>query len=81
MKRLFVGLATAVFLLGAVPGVVCPAIAEAIPGGPVPLNAWPGCPEDSPSGPCASTSTAGHQFPVSAVVSVIPIQLMAPVSW
>jgi hypothetical protein len=52
MKRLIVGLATAVLLLGAVPGVVSPGTAQAIPGGPVPLNAWPGCPEDSPSGPC-----------------------------
>jgi hypothetical protein len=50
MKRLFVGLATAVMLLGAVPGVV--GTAQALPGAPVPLNAWPGCPEDNPSGPC-----------------------------
>ena len=26
--------------------------AQALPGGPVPLSAWPGCPEDSPAGPC-----------------------------
>src|SRR6185369_98407 len=26
--------------------------AQALPGGPVPLSAWPGCPEDNPSGPC-----------------------------
>ena len=25
--------------------------AQALPGGPVPLSAWPGCPEDNPSGP------------------------------
>ena len=26
--------------------------AQALPGGPVPLSAWPGCPEENPSGPC-----------------------------
>ena len=26
--------------------------AQALPGGPVPLGSWPGCPEDNPSGPC-----------------------------
>jgi hypothetical protein len=26
--------------------------AQALPGGPVPLGSWPGCPPDSPSGPC-----------------------------
>jgi hypothetical protein len=52
MKRLVVGLATAVLLAGSVAGVVGPGTAQALPGGPVPLNAWPGCPEDNPSGPC-----------------------------
>ena len=28
--------------------------AQALPGGPVPLGSWPGCPEDNPSGPCHS---------------------------
>ena len=26
--------------------------AQALPGGPVPLGSWPGCPPDNPSGPC-----------------------------
>ncbi len=26
--------------------------AQALPGGPVPLQAWPGCPNDHPEGPC-----------------------------
>jgi hypothetical protein len=26
--------------------------AEALPGGSAPLGSWPGCPPDSPSGPC-----------------------------
>ncbi|MGX9788082.1 hypothetical protein [Mycobacterium sp. MMS18-G62] len=27
-------------------------IAQASPRSPVPLNAWPGCPDDHPEGPC-----------------------------
>lgn len=26
--------------------------AQALPGGPVPEQAWPGCPDSNPSGPC-----------------------------
>jgi hypothetical protein len=26
--------------------------AQALPGGPMPLSSWPGCPPDSPEGPC-----------------------------
>lgn len=26
--------------------------AQALPGGPLPMNSWPGCPEDHPEGPC-----------------------------
>lgn len=33
--------------LGSVPGV-----ASALPGGPAPEQAWPGCPDSNPSGPC-----------------------------
>jgi hypothetical protein len=51
MKRLIVGLATAVLLWGGVAGTVGPGTAPAKPG-PVPLNAWPGCPNDHPAGPC-----------------------------
>lgn len=51
MKRLIVGLATAVLLWGGVAGPVGPGTAQAKPG-PVPLNAWPGCPNDHPAGPC-----------------------------
>jgi hypothetical protein len=32
--------------------VLAEGTAYALPGGPVPLSAWPGCPEDNPSGPC-----------------------------
>jgi hypothetical protein len=39
------GLGLAVLGLGA-------GTAQALPGGPVPLGAWPGCPENNPSGPC-----------------------------
>ncbi|MDT5343363.1 MAG: hypothetical protein QOE52_2547 [Mycobacterium sp.] len=51
MRRMIVGLATTVLLWGGVAGVVGPGVAAARPG-PVPLNAWPGCPEDHPAGPC-----------------------------
>ena len=26
--------------------------AQALPGGTMPLSSWPGCPPDSPEGPC-----------------------------
>ncbi len=26
--------------------------AQALPGGPTPQQAWPGCPDENPSGPC-----------------------------
>jgi hypothetical protein len=42
MRRLIIGLATAALLSGGVTGVVGPATADA----------WPGCPNDHPSGPC-----------------------------
>lgn len=51
MNRLVVGLATTVLLLGSVAGVVGAGAAQAHPG-PAPLNAWPGCPDDHPEGPC-----------------------------
>ena len=53
MKRLIVGLATIELLLGSVASVVgmSAGTAQAKPG-PVPLNAWPGCPNDHPAGPC-----------------------------
>ena len=51
MRRMIVGLATTVLLWGGVAGVVGPDSAGARPG-PVPLSAWPGCPEDHPAGPC-----------------------------
>ena len=51
MRRMIVGLATTVLLWGGVAGGVGPGVAAARPG-PVPLNAWPGCPEDHPAGPC-----------------------------
>jgi hypothetical protein len=51
MKRLVVGLATTVLLSGSVAGVFAGA-ASALPGDPIPLRSWPGCPEDNPSGPC-----------------------------
>jgi len=52
MKRLIVGLSITVLVWGGVAGVVDAGIAQAQPSGPVPLGSWPGCPEDSPSGPC-----------------------------
>ncbi len=55
MKRLIVGLATTVLLLGSVAGVVgMSAGAVRAQPGPVPLDnhAWPGCPNDHPAGPC-----------------------------
>lgn len=52
MKRLFVGLSTTVLVWGGVAGVMGAGAAQALPGAPVPLGSWPGCPEDSPSGPC-----------------------------
>ncbi len=53
MKRLVLGLTTAVLLSGGAAGLVGPGIAQATPG-PLPLNggAWPGCPADHPAGPC-----------------------------
>jgi hypothetical protein len=53
MKRLIVGLATIVLPLGSVASVVgiSAGSAQAKPGA-VPLNAWPGCPNDHPAGPC-----------------------------
>ena len=53
MKRLVVGLTTAVLLTGGAAGLVGPGIAQATPG-PMPLSggAWPGCPADHPAGPC-----------------------------
>jgi hypothetical protein len=50
MRRLIVGLTTAVLLTGGVAGVVGSGVAQANPG-PMPL-AWPGCPQDHPAGPC-----------------------------
>lgn len=53
LKRVIVGLATAVLLAGGAAGVVAPGTAQANPRGPMPLSgAWPGCPEDHPAGPC-----------------------------
>ena len=51
MKRLLVGLATTLLLSGGIAGVF-PATATAGPADPVPLDSWPGCPPDNPSGPC-----------------------------
>jgi hypothetical protein len=51
MVRLLVGLAATVLLSGGVAGVVAGGTAQAQPG-PAPLNAWPGCPNDHPAGPC-----------------------------
>ena|SRR6476661_2454461 len=51
MRRAFVGLATTVLLWGGVAGVVSTGVAQALPV-PSPEKAWPGCPEDNPSGPC-----------------------------
>ena len=51
MKRLLVGLATTVLLSGSV-AAVFPATADAHPADPIPVNSWPGCPPDNPSGPC-----------------------------
>ena len=31
---------------------LAPVSAQTLPGAPVPLGAWPGCPENNPSGPC-----------------------------
>lgn len=50
-KKLIVGLAATVLLSGGVAGVVSAGSAEAQPA-PVPVRAWPGCPEDHPEGPC-----------------------------
>ena len=52
MNRLMAGLATTVLVWSGVAGVVSPSVAQALPGGPVPLGAWPGCPDDHPEGPC-----------------------------
>ncbi len=52
VRALFVGFATAVLLWGGVAGVVGPPPAQALPAAPLPERAWPGCPEDNPSGPC-----------------------------
>jgi hypothetical protein len=50
MRRLAVGLAATALLSGNVVGLSADT-AQAQPN-PVPLNSWPGCPEDNPSGPC-----------------------------
>src|SRR4051812_13592452 len=53
MKRLIVGVATTVLIWGSIAGMpgVDAGIARANPG-PLPVRAWPGCPEDHPAGPC-----------------------------
>jgi hypothetical protein len=50
-KRIVAG---ALMSLGvAIAGVgLAEGIAQALPGGPVPLGSWPGCPSDHPEGPC-----------------------------
>ena len=53
LKRLIVGMTSAALLTAGAAGVVGPGIAQAHPGGPMPLSgAWPGCPADHPAGPC-----------------------------
>lgn len=52
VSRLAVGLTTALMLAGNVVGLVGTGTAQALPDIPVPLNSWPGCPEDNPAGPC-----------------------------
>lgn len=52
VSRLAVGLTTAMMLAGNVVGLVGTGTAQALPDIPVPLNSWPGCPEDNPAGPC-----------------------------
>jgi hypothetical protein len=51
-RTLFVGFATTALLWGGVAGVVATTPAQALPAAPLPERAWPGCPEDNPSGPC-----------------------------
>jgi hypothetical protein len=50
-KRLVSGALASAFIAMAGVGLTA-GVAEASPGGPMPLSSWPGCPEDSPSGPC-----------------------------
>ena len=50
MRRMLVGLASAVLLWGGVAGVADLGAAHARPG-PAPQS-WPGCPPDHPEGPC-----------------------------
>lgn len=52
MRKLVVGWATTVLLLGSVAAVADADVAHAEPRVPIPLNAWRGCPENHPEGPC-----------------------------
>lgn len=51
-EKQVVGWAAAVLLLGNVAAVSDAGVAGAVPAGPIPLNAWPGCPENHPEGLC-----------------------------
>ena len=55
MRRAIVGFTTGLLVFGGL-GLASVGLAggtaAALPGGPLPLNSWPGCPENSPEGPC-----------------------------